>query len=437
MARPKKTEAPDLGHATELTAGNIERLTCPAGKQQAFLRDSKAPGLRVRVTTAGAKSFVFESKLNRKTIRRTIGDVRAWSIEDARKESNRLRVTLDGGADPRELERQAAALASTKAIEKEVAQKYTFGYLLELYYNNMVTNGQVSAGDVRSNFKVHIFEAWPEIAALPAAEVTEEQIADIMRRTVSLGHKRTANKTRSYVRSAFQMAKQARTDPFVPSEFKAFNIKSNPASETSPVRGGNLTNKNPLSTDEMRTYWRSIKDINNFHGALLRLHLLTGGQRIDQLVRLKTDEIYDNEILLHDSKGRNRLPARRHYVPLTIPAKAALNECRPSGHWALSTDGGKTHVAGESLSGWAAEAAISIPNFTAKRLRSGVETLLSKNGVPSLVRGYLQSHGLTGVQIQSYDGHEHGEGKINALNLLFRLLDEPDKSNVVPIRSAA
>ena len=117
MARPKKTEAPDLAERVNLTAGAIERLTCPPGKQQAFMRDSEAPGLRVRVTAAGAKSFVYESKLNRQTIRRTIGDVKAWSIEQARTEARRLAVVLDGGQDPRELERQQQAdKAAAKAV---------------------------------------------------------------------------------------------------------------------------------------------------------------------------------------------------------------------------------------------------------------------------------------------------------------------------------
>ena len=109
MARPKKSEAPDLSDRVNLTAGAIERLTCPAGKQQAFMRDSEAPGLRVRVTAAGAKSFVFEAKLNRQTIRRTIGDVKLWSIEQARTEARRLAVVLDNGQDPREIERQQQA----------------------------------------------------------------------------------------------------------------------------------------------------------------------------------------------------------------------------------------------------------------------------------------------------------------------------------------
>lgn len=107
MARPKKTDVVDTSQAIELTAGAIDRLTCRTDiKAQAFLRDTKAPGLRVRVTNTGAKSFVFEAKLNRQTIRRTIGDVRAWSIEQARTEARRLAVTLDGGIDPREQDRQ-------------------------------------------------------------------------------------------------------------------------------------------------------------------------------------------------------------------------------------------------------------------------------------------------------------------------------------------
>jgi integrase len=132
MARPKKTDAPDLSAAHELTAGLIERLSCPAGKLQAFMRDAKAPGLRVRVTAAGAKSYVFEAKLNRQTIRRTIGDVRAWSIEAARNEANRLRVTLDAGTDPREVERQQQA-AKVAAQTAAAAQALTVGDIWPRY----------------------------------------------------------------------------------------------------------------------------------------------------------------------------------------------------------------------------------------------------------------------------------------------------------------
>ena len=53
MARPSKSTPLDLTQTHDLTIGTIERLTCPEGKAQAFLRDSKAPALRVRVPPAG------------------------------------------------------------------------------------------------------------------------------------------------------------------------------------------------------------------------------------------------------------------------------------------------------------------------------------------------------------------------------------------------
>ena len=132
MGRPKKDAHIDLSEAQELTAGLIERLTCPTGKSQAFMRDTKAPGLRVRATPAseknpkGVKAFVFEAKLNRQNIRRTIGDTRAWTIDAARTEANRLRVTLDAGTDPREVERQQqadkAAATATATANVEAAK---------------------------------------------------------------------------------------------------------------------------------------------------------------------------------------------------------------------------------------------------------------------------------------------------------------------------
>ena len=121
MARRKKDAPIDLADSHELSFGLIDALVCPSGKMQAFLRDKKTPGLRVRVTAAGAKSYVFEGKLNRQTIRQTIGDVRAWTIEGAQQEANRLRVLLDSGTDPRELERDKRAAKA--AMEAEAASR--------------------------------------------------------------------------------------------------------------------------------------------------------------------------------------------------------------------------------------------------------------------------------------------------------------------------
>lgn len=57
-----------------------------------------------------------------------------------------------------------------------------------------------------------------------------------------------------------------------------------------------------------------------------------------------------------------------------------------------------------------------------KRLRSGVETMLSKAGVSREVRGQLQSHGLNGVQLGSYDANDFMPEKVWALMTLQGLL---------------
>lgn len=442
MARPKRDALIDLTQAQELTAGMIERLTCPAGKSQIFVRDTKAPSLRVRVTPSnaknprGVKAFVFEAKLNRQNIRRTIGDVRSWTIEAARNEANRLRVTLDTGIDPREEERQMQAAKAAAKVAKLEAEKYTLAALLTAYCDNQEAIGRKSHADARSIFNLHVIQAWPKVAALPANMVNAEQIADMMRRVIQLGKGRTANKLRSYVRAAYQVAKASRSKASIPVEFKAFNVRSNPASDTEPDESANKANKNPLSAEELRTYWQAIKNVEGFPGALLRLHLLTGGQRLEQLVQLRTEEAQDDSILIYDGKGRPGKPARPHQVPLTHEATVALMECMPCGEFALSTDGGNTHVSAATLSEWAMQCGAGIPGFQTKRIRSGVETLLASARVSGEHRGRLQSHGISGVQARHYDGHDYMEEKREALKTLFKALTIDPESKVVPFRAA-
>lgn len=437
MARPKKDAAIDLSEAQDLTAGLIDRLTCRTDiKAQAFLRDTKAPGLRVRVTNTGAKSFVFEAKLNRQTIRRTIGDVRAWTIEAARTEANRLRVSLDAGSDPRVVERQHHAAQAAEMASRLEAEKYTLAALLTAYCDNQEAMGRKSHADARSIFKLHITDSWPKVAALPANLVTPEQIADMMRRVIELGKGRTANKLRSYVRAAYQVAKASRSKASIPVAFKAFNVKSNPASDTEPDESANKADKNPLSAEELRTYWKAVKPIDGFPGALLRLHLLTGGQRLEQFVNLLTTDATCDSITLFDGKGRPGKPARTHPVPLTHDAAVALMECEPKGAYALSTDGGMTHVSAATMSEWAMQAGAGIAGFQTKRIRSGVETLLASARISADHRGRLQSHGISGVQARHYDGHDYMDEKRHALETLFSLLEAAPVGNVVAFKSA-
>lgn len=332
-------------------------------------------------------------------------------------------------------EAEAEALLADEAARTHATQ-FTLQKLLDAYCDHLKTLGRQAHREARSIFLHHVTHACPAVASLPANEVTNEQIADMMRHAITLGKGRTANKLRSYIRAAYQVAMAARSSPSIPLTFKAFNVTTNPAASTAPDASANKADKNPLSAADLRSYWQSIKFMPGFIGAVLRLHLLTGGQRVAQFVRLLTKDITADAIVLFDGKGKPGQPARPHQIPLIPAAASALLECRREGVYALSTDKGVTHVAATTLSRWAVAAAPGIKDFKAKRIRSGVETLLASVKISKDDRGRLQSHGISGVQAKHYDGYEYLDEKRNALEALHRLLDAPEADNVVQLKAA-
>ena len=118
-----------------LTAGRVADFTCPPGKSQAFLWDTEAPALALRVTPTGRKTYVFESRLNGATMRLNIGTAADWPIEKARGEAKRLKVLVDSGIDPREVERQQLA-EKVAAKVAATARSVTVGDLWPLYLEN-------------------------------------------------------------------------------------------------------------------------------------------------------------------------------------------------------------------------------------------------------------------------------------------------------------
>ena len=419
-----------------------------------FLKIGKvipAGSLEVRKLASGAVTFYWRVTINGKTAREVIGvydpsappkslqpTSKGYSIIAAMRAAEALaaqhHANLDKGgfAGVKAAEREAKAKAQAAKLE---AEQFTLEALLNDYCNHLEALGRVAHKDARSIFKLHVVEAWPKVAALPANQVTGEQIADMMRRVIELGKARTSNKLRSYIRAAFQTAKAARSKASIPVRFKSYNVTHNPGADTEPDESANKADKRPLTAEELRSYWQAIKTAPGFRGAVLRLHLFTGGQRIEQLVNLRTENVSSNSITLFDGKGRPGKPPRPHTVPLIPHAAAALLECQPQGTYAISTDKGVTHLAATTLSAWAVEASAQ-PDFQAKRIRSGVETLLASARISSDIRGRLQSHGIAGVQARHYDGHDYMDEKRQALETLHRLLDTPEASNVVKFKAA-
>jgi integrase len=312
--------------------------------------------------------------------------------------------------------------AEGKAQERQVAEQ-TLQKLLDAYCDHLEAQGRRSHSDARSIFKLHIKEAWPSLASTAAAHVTPEQVTDALRKLIEDGKGRTANKLRAYLRAAYQCALDVNSLPSIPVRFKDFRVALNPAALTKRSAKHDRADKRPLTLAEMRTYWNLLQGTTEMAGMALRLHLLTGGQRIEQLVKLKSVDVRSDSITIYDAKGRPGQGPRVHVLPLTKRAQVETKALSKTGEFALSTEDGATHVSAATLSSWACEIAAEIPDFQLKRVRSGVETALASEGVSKEVRGQLQSHGLSGVQARHYDGYDYAKEKLAALMTLQELLD--------------
>ena len=454
-----------------LTPDRIRRFTIPTDKSQAFLWDTEAPRLAARAT-AGAKSFIFESKLDRRTVRVTIGDVRAWNLDDARTEARRLQTLVDQGTDPRQqkAERIAAAEAKRAAAEAAKAEsdrqaRYTLRALCDAYVARLERAGKAkSAASARSAFKCHVFPH-AEIADTPARAVTAHQIAALVRKVREAGKERAAGVLRSYLSAAFNTAKRAPFDSALPADLIPFGIEHNPVDviPAIAVQRGERT----LSAGELRAYIGHLLRIGQETGPeladlALLVALYAGGQRMAQLLRAKVSD-FDQDtatLRLWDGKGRRTQP-REHLLPLApraagmvaglverakareqARAKEAGTAPDTSGLWLFSTHG-RVAMNPETVSNRAAEVCASMTGeaFTLRDIRRTVETMLAGLRISKDTRAQLLSHGISGVQAAHYDRHEYIEEKRAALvawenRLMGVVRGEKTPSNVRQLRAA-
>ncbi|MBA3774004.1 MAG: integrase family protein [Ramlibacter sp.] len=288
MARQSRTAEIDLSQPQELTVGLIERLRCPAGKTQAFLRDTDGNGLRVRVTANGAKAFVFEQKLDRQTIRKTIGDVTAWSIVDAQKEARRLARLLDGDQDPRQLERQVKADATAKAAGDK-ARAITVGEVWPTYLRTgkpkrreawkpryrSDLESMASPGGVQKLRGKGLTRPGPlhPLMALPLASINEQTLAAWFEGEAASGRHQAARALmmfRGFLRwCSARPAYRAVTDR---------DAGRAPAILESLPSAKRRTDA--LESAQVSAWWASVEQLNNRTASVyLRALLLTGARR--------------------------------------------------------------------------------------------------------------------------------------------------------------
>lgn len=336
---------------------------------------------------------------------------------------------------------------------------HSLGALLSAYVADLKRRKKSSAREVENAIALHVHQPWPELWHTPAASITMEDILRIIRHVVDAGKLRQADKLRCHIRAAYGAAIHARQDATSLPALGALHISSNPAREIVAIRGARKAKDRALSEEELKSYWRHLSSRDSPGSALLRFHLLTGGQRIEQLARCTLADL-DGEfqtLILHDPKGR-RLDARKHVVPLsaealevlqsmqTVPALQSgqhnanvqeVNSCSiqtgshitqiPRVQYLWTVTAGQTGAcyttASKELKSIVKQMqeAQELPggSFTLGDIRRTVETRLAALGISREIRAQLQSHGLSGVQTRHYDRHDYLQEKKDALLALY------------------
>lgn len=418
-----------MGKKENFTVERIAGFKCQPGKSQSIYWDGKTPGLGLRVTASGTKSYIFESRLDGKTIRTTIGDTRTWSIGKAQAEATSLKTLTDKGIDPRDVHKaRVEAKAAAEASEK-ASKNFTLAKLFEAYCEWIDKAGKKNTARVaRSLFKTH---APASIRNKAAKDVTAEEFADVLRAITEQGKVRTAGALRTYTLAAYNVAARARLDPTLPVAFKAYGIVINPIAQI-PAIGSNAGNR-VLTDSELQKYIAALD--NRETDLALKLALFGGGQRMDQVLRVTPRDWHaeTKTLRLLDPKGRRKEP-RIHLLPLG-PIASEIVE-----YLVEKAEDGKplfkinTATPGKRVKSICSAVGISHA-FDLRDIRRTVETRMAGLGISKDTRAQLLSHGLGGVQDKHYDMHSYETEKRNALiaweGWLEGVLTGSERNNVI------
>jgi integrase len=397
----------------KLTAGRIAGFKCEKGKVQDFLWCSDVPGLGVRVTANNVKSYIFQSKVNGKTMRVTIGGVSVWSIPEAQAEARRLQIMIDNGNDPREVKSdiQAAKEAAKQAKEAEAAalemqkarESVTVGtawaeyiaarkpYWSESHYRDHEKDMHLG-GDARSrSTELTKPGTLASLASVRLIDLTPERVEEWAEIETLKRPTRARLSLRLLKAFLFWCARH--------SSYKAI-VKTNPAqSKTARESLGKAKVKNDvLQREQLPAWFAAVRQIGSpVISAYLQCLLLTGSRR-EELAALRWVDVdfQWNSITIHDKVEDFRVIPLTPYVAHLLAALPRRNEFVFSSPTAASGRLTEPRIAHNQA------CAVAGLNMTLHGLRRSFATLCEWTETPTGIAAQIQGHKPQGVREQNY-----------------------------------
>lgn len=396
------------------TADRIAKFKCAAGKAQSIFWDGKTPGLGLRVTAAGSKAYVFETSLNGKTLRITIGSPQTWNLDAAQKEACELKSMTDKGRDPRQVKADILAAEQAARDIKEAEQ----------------TAMQTQS----ARESVTLADVWPEYIAERSPVWSERHILDHQRMIHAGGTKRTRSPKLTEPGPLASLASVrlvdltiARIDAWARIEaatrptrarlalrllkaclfWCAANpayadiITSNPAkSKKARESLGKANVKNDvLQREQLRPWFAAVGQLGNpVISAYLQALLITGARR-EELAHLKWADVDFQwlSMTIRDKVEGLRVIPLTPYVAQLLAALPRRNE------WVFSSPSAEAgRLAEPRIAHIKALTVAGLPHVSLHGLRRSFASLCEWTETPTGIAAQIQGHAPQGVREQNY-----------------------------------
>jgi integrase len=393
-------------------SGKLLKALEPPASGYYLIWDSGIKGFGVRITTAGAKSFIYNYRVREtgRERRKTIGQYPAWSVAAAKKEAERLKQLRDQGHDPMG-ELHAKRGAPTVA---DLADFYCEHHLPTLRPS--------SQRDARDMLRDHIL---PRLGKIKVANVKQSDVAALHRRMSTIPYR--ANRVLAVVSKMFNIAEHPDQGWREPG--------------TSPVRGVKRY------SEEARERFLSAKELDRLTEALrdypdqtianaIRLILLTGARKSEVLT--VTWDQFDFERGAWTKPSHHTKQKRRHTVPLSPPALQLLTEikARSESDYVFPSPRRTGRPLREIKMAWRAicEKA-KLKDFRIHDLRHSYASILASSGLSLPIIGKLLGH----TQAETTKRYAHIQDDVlrAATERVGALVEASEKSRVaevIPIR---
>lgn len=402
----------------KLTGPQVEKFTLPPGKSQAFLWDSLSPGLAVRATR-GAKSFIFQTRFDGRSLRVTIGDARVWALEEAigkdgtvirpgaRQEARRLQAFVDQGRDPRQVRREtvAADAAKNAADARKAVTVATAwdAYLRErrphwskLHYQDHVKGAQLGGEKRKRGKGLTVAGPLAELMPIRLPEVTPAVILAWAKREIAKRPTRARLALRLF--AAF-LRWAAEEDAYR----GAVSLEAVDQKKLRDVIGGSRARSDCLQREQLKSWFAEVRKLENpVQSAFLQAALLTGARR-GELATLRWDDVdlRWGSVRLHDKVEFDRVVPLTPYFrdllldlrksgPVVVPVRGAKN-VKASG-WVFPAASASGHIAEPRAAHQRALKAAGLPSVSIHGLRRSFGTLSEWCEVPTGVVAQIQGH---------------------------------------------